>query len=199
MSSRTRTRKPHRTQPTRRAPAPQPPLRLVDLTKTTPISLDKPAPDPAEPVVILDPPVIFDARANAATATIHAGTLGIPAYYDTWTGMSTDQATALMDPDNPHSARLIYDRHPNQLTATQKCPHGQWHATPVTHIGDIDQFTATVADCTSHNPRAIRARQIGEGVHRATTSAADTQLTDVAELRAAHAADNDQPKEHPQP
>lgn len=149
--------------------------------------------------MILDPPVIFDARANAATATFHAGSLGIPAYYGTWTGMSTNQATCLMDPDDPHSARLIYDRHPNHLSATQKCPHGQWHATPVTHIGDIDQFTAAVADCTSHNPRAIRARQIGEGVHRATTSAADTQLTDVTELRAAHAADNDQAKEHPQP
>lgn len=193
--SRTRTRSRKRTTP---AAHPEPHLRPVPPTGTRPgINLTK-RPAPATATATATEPALYgDLRANAATATFAAGSLGIPAYFHTWTGMSTGEATCLLNPDEQDSIRLVYDRHPNQLSATQKCRHGQWHAAPIDTASDIDTFEQAVAGCEHHNPRALRAQALGQGIHRATTAALPTEQTDVLSLREAHAADNDQPKEHP--
>jgi hypothetical protein len=188
VSSRTRTRRPQRRQPARKPAATQPPLRLVDLSKPrTYISLVKPLPEPAP---VLEDPAYFDLRANAASAAIYTGTLNIHAPYNTWTGMSTGQATALL----PTGARLVYSRNPGRLTAHQLCPHGAWHHPSITGPADLDRLAAEVADCTRHNPRAQAAARLGNSIHRAHAAAADTAQTDVTHLRATH----NQPKEHPQ-
>lgn len=190
----TRTRRTRKKPPTAR-PA-QRNLRLVDLTKPRPpISLVKPQPEAPIPDGT-STPHYFDLRANAASAALYAGSLRIHAPYNTWTGMSTDMATTLTST----GTRLIYTRNPQHLTAHQLCRHDHWHAA---HIGGpiaLALFTTTVTDCTRHNnPQAQRARTLGNAIHRARTSAAGTQATDVTELRATHAADNNQTKEHPQP
>lgn len=197
MSTRTRrTRKPK--PPTARPARPQ--LHLVDLTKPRPpISLIKPAPEAQQadapiPDDGTNTPHYQDLRANAASAALYAGSLRIHAPYNTWTGMSTDMATTL----TTTGVRLVYTRNPQHLTAHQQCRHGQWHAA---HIGGpiaLALFATTVADCTRHNPQAIRARTLGDAIHRGIASSAETQATDVTTLRAVHGADNDQTKEHPQ-
>lgn len=201
MSSRTRTRRnAQRHQPARKAPAAQPPLRLVNLTKPCPhISLVKPLPAEPNPAPIHVPPTetpaYFDLRANAASATIYTGTLRIHAPHHTWTGMSNGQATAL----HHTGARLVYSPNPGRLIAYQLCHHGAWHHPSITGPADLERLDAEAADCTRHNPRAAAATRLGNGIHRTRASVADTQQTDVRTLRAAHAADNDTTREHPQP
>lgn len=197
----TRTRRTRKTQPPTARPA-QRNLHLVDLTKPRPpISLVKPQPQPEpEPTDAPIPdgtqtPQYFDLRANAASAALYAGTLRIHASYDTWTGMSTDMATTLTE----SGARLVYTRNPQHLTAHQACRHGQWHAAHIGGPSALNLFAATVTDCTRHNPQAIRARTLGDAIHRGIAATAETQATDVTQLRAAHDADTDQTKEHPQP
>lgn len=194
----TRTRRTRKTKPPTARPA-QRNLHLVDLTKPRPpISLVKPQPEPEVPDTPIpdgtETPQYFDLRANAASAALYAGTLRIHTPYNTWTGMSTDMATTL----TATGARLIYTRNPQHLTAHQLCRHDHWHAAHIGGPAALALFAATVTDCTRHNPQARRARTLGHGIHRARTSAAETQATDVTTLRNAHAADGDQTKEHPQ-
>ncbi|MFD5899086.1 hypothetical protein [Streptomyces sp. NPDC060366] len=198
----TRTRRNRKQKPPTARPARK--LHLVDQTKPTPrvdltkprrpISLVKPQPETPIPGDGTQTPHYFDLQANAASAALYAGSLRIHAPYDTWTGMSHGMATTLTDT----GTRLIYTRNPQHLTAHQLCRHDQWHAA---HIGGpiaLALLAVTVTDCIRHNPQARRARNLGNGIHRARTSAAETQATDVTTLRATHAADNDQTKEHPQ-
>ncbi|MFJ5294500.1 hypothetical protein [Streptomyces sp. NPDC088348] len=90
--------------------------------------------------------------------------------------------------------------HPFQ--ANIPCATGAAHTYPIRHGGDLRAAEQHAAACTSRHG-APTVLHLTDGLHRATASAADTQklsAADIADgLTARAAADNDQPKEHPQP
>ncbi|MGW1468502.1 hypothetical protein ACWCPT_29670 [Streptomyces sp. NPDC002308] len=171
--------------------------------RTTPKKPTTTTVDPA-PVTHLPyrQPTVTDAQANAASATLYAGSIRIHAPHTTWTGHNTNTATTDLDT----GTRLLYTRNPGhalgRIEAAHECPHGIWHTQPIADGRELPAFTQAATECTAHNPRAQRAQALGTGIHRATTSAHDTQtLTrdDIdAGLTARAAADTDQMKEHPQ-
>ncbi|MCA1224036.1 hypothetical protein, partial [Streptomyces sp. 8L] len=86
--------------------------------------------------------------------------------------------------------------------ATIPCRTGAAHQHPITDGRSLHKAELATWSCTSGHGAADllarRARALGDALTRAHTASADTVKTDVTELRDTHAADAEQPKEHPQ-
>ncbi|MFJ3699574.1 hypothetical protein ACIPW9_36535 [Streptomyces sp. NPDC090052] len=91
---------------------------------------------------------------------------------------------------------------PHPFQAGIPCATGTTHTYPIRHGADLRAAEQHAAACTSRHG-APTVLHLADGLHRADTSAADTQKLSTAEiadgLAARAAADDDQPKEHPQP
>lgn len=167
-----------------------------------PATTPKPAahtPLPARPHTTETPTHVTDAQANAASATLYAGSLRIHAPHTTWTGHPDNTATTTLDDDT----RLLYTRTPHgpSIEAAHPCTHGIWHTALITDGHELPPFAQAADDCTAHAPVPLteRALTLGTGLHRATTSAEDTQQLSRDDIDASLTATTEQPKEHPQP
>ena len=164
----------------------QPARRGVSLAKT-PVVVD-----------LRDIPEYFDLHAHAASAALYAGTLGLPAPVDLWTGMSTGHATALL----PDGTRLVHHPAPRQqIVAHRLCRHDRWHSFRVEGALSLAEFVDQATNCTRHDLRAQRAMALGMSLVKATQAAADTQAMHLKDIRTGlqQRRTADRPKEHPQP
>ncbi|MFF4338151.1 hypothetical protein [[Kitasatospora] papulosa] len=146
-------------------------------------------------------PRVTDAQANAASATLYAGSIRIHAPHTTWTGHDNNTADTLLHDDT----RLLYTRAPHgaSIEAARLCTHGIWHTAHITDGRELPPFTEAADECTLHTPVPLteRALTLGTGLHRATAAADDTQQLsrdDIdAGLTTLLTATDEPMKEHP--
>lgn len=141
-------------------------------------------------------PPVTDADANAASATLYAGSLRIHAPYPTWTGQPNDSAHTVLDDDT----RLHYTRNPSSIEAAHLCTHGIWHTALITDGHELPPFAQNADDCTLHTPIPLpeRALTLGTSLHRATAAADETQQLSRDDIDAGLTATTEDPKEHSQ-
>ncbi|MFE1515819.1 hypothetical protein ACFW9I_03120 [[Kitasatospora] papulosa] len=142
---------------------------------------------------------VTDAEANAASATLYAGSLRIHAPHTTWTGHDNNTADTLLHDDT----RLLYTRTPHgaSIEAARLCTHGIWHTAHITDGRELPPFAEAADECTLHTPVPLteRALTLGTGLHRATAAADDTQQLSRDDIDAGLTATTEPMKEHPQP
>lgn len=168
-------------------------------TKSRKPAAKKPATTPksaAHPPLPGRPP-ITDAEANAASATLYAGSLRIHAPYTTWTGQPDNTANTVLDDDT----HLLYTRtpHGSSIEAAALCAHGIWHTALITDGHELPPLAQAAGECTLHTPTPLteRALTLGTGLHRANAAAEDTQQLSRADIDATLRADHDQAQPHP--
>lgn len=141
-------------------------------------------------------PHVTDAEANAASATLYAGSLRIHAPYPTWTGQPDNTAHTVLD-----DTRLLYTRNPSSIEAARLCTHGIWHTALITDGHELPPFAQAADDCTLHTPAPLteRALALGTGLHRALAATDETQQLSRDDIDAGLHATTEPMKEHPQP
>jgi hypothetical protein len=149
----------------------------------------------------------------AIRAALDSARIALPVPVSSWTGSTANLADGLILTHNPGPDRYF--------TAHIACPHGAIHGWPINSHADLRQARAITRACGSRHTANMpgddgteldwdkatthgiqRTNRLGDGIQTIRKTVTDTQPLSEAEI-AAHIAqqlaDNDTPKEHPQP
>jgi hypothetical protein len=180
------------TRPSRKA-TPKPANRLVSLVKRPRVSLVKPpAPLPARPVEFITEKQIA-AYYAARTYDLPAGLIR------DWQERPDGTVTRSF----PSGALLAYTPDDNSAAPFHTftpCAQGAHHCEPIHTPNDLRTAVARAVHCHTRH-YTPKAQALTEGLQEAKKTTADTESFSVTTIAAGLAAraDNDQPKEHPEP
>jgi hypothetical protein len=151
----------------------------------------------------------------AVRAALAAASAALPVPVRSWDGPQAQLADGLLLIHNPGPDRIF--------TAHIACPHGAIHGWPITTRQDLTEARALTRICQTRHASTtgedtdwdqaitegvqpitqpvVKVSRLAEGLKTAKKAAADTQGLSLDEIAAgiANRADQDQPKEHPQP
>lgn len=183
---------------------PRPRLSLVKNPAPT-----RPTDLPLRPRPIVGPLGINEQAAVRAALAAAATRLPVPVR--AWNGSTAQLADGVLLIHNPGPDRVF--------TAHVACRHGAVHGYPIRNLHDLREARALTHACeTNHtvdgdwdqaithgvrplNTSAVKVSRLADALTTAKKAAADTQPMNTAQIAAglAQRADNDTPKEHPQP
>lgn len=172
------------------------------LAKTAPVNratvVDLRRPLPVRRKVFVGPMGVQEQA--AIRAALAAASAGLPVPVRSWNGPTAHVAYDTVLTHTP--AHATTEQQPT-FHATIRCPHGAIHPYTIHTALELHRARLLTAQCDQrtdaapeepHPNPAVRA--LGDALTRAKTATADTQPLPAVD---AHLADNDQPKEHPQP
>lgn len=194
--------------PAKKATSPaRKPAAKKALPKTAPVNkgtvVDVRRPLPVRRKVFVGPMGVTEQAAIRAALASAAARLPVPV--SAWTGPRAELADGTVLTHTPPHATT--DQQPTFI-ATIRCPHGAVHAHIIHTAQELHRARILTIQCEQRTDKAPggptpnpSVRALGDGLTRAKTATAETQPLTEAEIAAGLAAraDNDQPKEHPQP
>jgi hypothetical protein len=175
------------------------------LPKTAPVNngtvVDFRRPLPVRRKVFVGPMGVTEQAAIRAALASAAARLPVPV--SAWTGPHAQLADGTVLTHTPPHATT--DRTPT-FHAAIRCPHGAVHAYTIHTAQDLHRARILTIQCDQRTDKAPgdptpnpSVRALGDGLTRARTATAETQPLKQADLPAARPADDETPKEHPEP